>query len=169
MSPRKKKKVRNPSVAIPPSTLISPLDQPSHTGPVTTITHKSQFTTGPLPPPETLAKYNDIHPGLADRIVTLAESEAAHRRSKELDILAAQIGDAQASRRERGRGQAFAFLIAVIFALAGTYVSTHGAPWPGALVGGTGVTAIVLAFLGQRRGETAHQPKGPKDEEDGQE
>jgi uncharacterized membrane protein len=31
--------------------------------------------SGPLPPPEALAKYNDILPGAADRIITMAEHQ----------------------------------------------------------------------------------------------
>ncbi|MCL2291097.1 MAG: DUF2335 domain-containing protein [Bacteroidetes bacterium] len=42
-----------------------------------------QHYSGPIPPPEALAKYNEVHPGLAERIITMAESEALHRRKTE--------------------------------------------------------------------------------------
>jgi uncharacterized membrane protein len=42
-----------------------------------------QHYSGPIPPPEFLAKYNEIHPGLAERIITMAESESLHRRNIE--------------------------------------------------------------------------------------
>ena len=56
-----------------------------------------QYYSGPIPPPESLAKYNDIHPGLAERIITMAESEAIHRRKMEsrmtkISIIATILG-----------------------------------------------------------------------------
>lgn len=42
---------------------------------------KTQFRSGPLPSPEELQRFNAILPGLADRIVTMAEKEqeTAHK------------------------------------------------------------------------------------------
>lgn len=37
------------------------------------------FYTGPIPQPQALAEYEHIHPGLANRLVTMAENEQAHR------------------------------------------------------------------------------------------
>lgn len=42
---------------------------------------------GPLPAPETLQKYNSIFPGLADRIVCMAEREQANRISTNQDAV----------------------------------------------------------------------------------
>jgi uncharacterized membrane protein len=39
--------------------------------------------SGPLPPPELLARYNEALPGGAERIVALAEEQASHRRRME--------------------------------------------------------------------------------------
>lgn len=39
--------------------------------------------SGPLPPPEVLARYNEALPGGAERIVALAEEQASHRRRME--------------------------------------------------------------------------------------
>jgi uncharacterized membrane protein len=36
--------------------------------------------SGPLPPPELLRKYDDLHPGLAERIIVMAEKEAEHKK-----------------------------------------------------------------------------------------
>ena len=38
---------------------------------------------GPLPAPEDLARYNDIEPGIAHRIVCMAEQQAEHRQRLE--------------------------------------------------------------------------------------
>ena len=42
---------------------------------------------GPLPPPESLERYNDILPNAAERIMAMAEKEMEHRHKKEYIIL----------------------------------------------------------------------------------
>ena len=41
------------------------------------------FRQGPLPPPEDLKGYNDVLPGAADRILSMAETEQKHRHGME--------------------------------------------------------------------------------------
>jgi uncharacterized membrane protein len=41
---------------------------------------RSELWHGPIPPPQTLEKYENILPGAADRILQLAEDEAQFRR-----------------------------------------------------------------------------------------
>lgn len=43
----------------------------------------SQTYSGPIPPPEHLARYEQIKPGLADEIMALAKNEQAHRHKIE--------------------------------------------------------------------------------------
>lgn len=43
--------------------------------------------TGPLPPPEVLEKYNQAVPGLAERIIKMAEQQATHRQQLELTVV----------------------------------------------------------------------------------
>jgi uncharacterized membrane protein len=43
--------------------------------------------TGPLPPPEVLAKYNETVPGLAERIICMAEQQAKHRQQIETTVI----------------------------------------------------------------------------------
>ena len=50
----------------------------------------SQFS-GPVPPPDALAKYDDIVPGAAERILQMAENEAAARIRLEENELMARI------------------------------------------------------------------------------
>lgn len=42
---------------------------------------------GPLPPPDTLAQYDKILPGAAERILRMAEEQSAHRRELETTIV----------------------------------------------------------------------------------
>lgn len=43
--------------------------------------------SGPLPPPEVLEKYNQSMPGLADRIIGMAEKQANHRQQIEKTVI----------------------------------------------------------------------------------
>ncbi len=49
------------------------------------IIHQSKSLTysGPIPDPDSLARYNSIVPGSADRIIKMAENEASHRHKTE--------------------------------------------------------------------------------------
>lgn len=70
--------------------------------------------SGPLPPPEMLQKYNDIEPGLVNRIVAMAESQAQHRQAMEAKV----ITDRGLNER---RGSLYGFVIALV-AIVGSLV-----------------------------------------------
>jgi uncharacterized membrane protein len=55
------------------------------------ISHELNTWSGPLPPPETLEKYEQITAGLADRLVRMAENQSAHRQKLEKRVLDADI------------------------------------------------------------------------------
>ena len=69
--------------------------------------------SGPLPPPDVLQKYNEIEPGLVDRMVKMAESQAQHRQHLESSVIL------ERSRNER-RGQTLGFVIALV-AVVGSF------------------------------------------------
>jgi len=60
--------------------------------------------SGPLPPSQELMNYNNIIPGAAERIITMAEKEAEHRRSAENLLVAEEV-------RSSKTGQRFAFVL----------------------------------------------------------
>ncbi len=109
----------------------------------------SQFR-GPLPPPEMLAQYNEALPDGADRIVTMAEKQADHRR------------------RVESRGQIFGFSIAMTAILGGIGLIADGrsaeglVPLVGALVGLVGVLGY-----GEYRARRARQIKPPDEPSSG--
>lgn len=43
--------------------------------------------SGPLPPPELLAKYNDVIPNGAERIMAMAERQSSHRERLEYRVV----------------------------------------------------------------------------------
>ena len=59
-----------------------------------------------------LAKYDQVLPGLAERIVALTEQQSAHRQALEHATVEGNI-------RAQSRGQVFAFIIVVVGMLIG--------------------------------------------------
>jgi uncharacterized membrane protein len=47
--------------------------------------------SGPLPPPEVLAKYDEIVPGMAERLLTTFERQADHRMTLERKVIDGDI------------------------------------------------------------------------------
>ena len=107
------------------------------------IAHQS----GPLPSPVVLRDYEAVLPGLADRIVRMAEDETAHRRKTEADAIAIQDRDQRAYRRVELSGQICGLLIGFAALGAATYAGVHGAQITGSLIGVGGLTGLVTAFI----------------------
>ncbi len=63
-----------------------PARQQGNRGVTTSFNHTSVYS-GPLPPPAALEKYEQIKPGFAERIVSLSEGEAKHRRGVEHRVI----------------------------------------------------------------------------------
>lgn len=92
----------------------------------------SRFT-GPLPPPEELAKYEQILAGAADRIIRMAEQQSKHRQSLEAVVIG---GNATTQKW----GLACAFTIAMSAIWGGIWISLKG-------MSGAGLTAIIVALV----------------------
>jgi uncharacterized membrane protein len=68
------------------------------------ITHVQSLSfSGPLPPPEILAKFNEVVPGAADRLIAMAERQSAHREALETAVV-------QGGLESQKRGSWFGFL-----------------------------------------------------------
>ena len=85
---------------------------------------------GPLPPPDLFAKYEQVCPGAADRILRMAEDQSKHRQELEKKIVKSNSRDSLA-------GIICGLLIGITTIISGAFVAAHGQPWPGALLGGT--------------------------------
>ena len=90
---------------------------------------------GPLPPPSVLEGYEAVVEGSAERILALAEGEAAHRRGIENRVVESNI-------RNEARGQMIGGAVA-IFAIAGAVlIGIFGNP----IAGSVAATLIVALF-----------------------
>lgn len=104
----------------------------------------ASFFSGPLPHPETFKQYEEILPGSADRILTMAEEQGRHRREIEKIVIKNEA-------RNSSRGLLFAFIVAVIIVLVGgTLVFFDKAGWGLALIL-TGLAGLVGTFIKGRK------------------
>jgi uncharacterized membrane protein len=106
-----------------------------------------QQSNGPIPPPEMLRQYDAALPGLAARIVEMAEAEAAHRRQIETKTVDTQVSDLARFRQNELLGQVFGLAIGVVALTCATYAAVNGAQWAGSIIGSAGVTGLVTAFI----------------------
>lgn len=120
-----------------------------------------------------IAKYNAVIPGLGDRLVRMAEEEAAHRRSVEIEVVQIQGRDQKAYRLSELLGQIFGLAIGLSAILGAVHAATHGAQWAGSFIGTAGVTGLVSAFilgrryLGQQKEqEFQHRMEAPKHQDE---
>ena len=108
--------------------------------------------TGPLPPPDQLASYDQVVPGAANRILLMAENEQQNRMA----IVSAQI-------RQSDRGQWLAFFLALCFLIACVLVTLAGQPVVGGILGGTTVLGVVTIFItGKAQQKPAGEEKPPQ-------
>jgi uncharacterized membrane protein len=95
---------------------------------------------GPIPPPELLAKYAEIIPNGADRILKMAENQSAHRQHIERWAV---IGGTILSH--------FGVLCAAIIALSALYLGSELIRaqhiTSGSIFAGSGLVALVGAFI----------------------
>ncbi len=93
--------------------------------------------SGPLPPPEMLQKYNEIEPGLVNRIVAMAEAQAHHRQTLEAKV----ISDRGINER---RGALYGFVIALVVVIGSLGLLAAGMK----IEGLTGLITTIAALAG---------------------
>ena len=102
---------------------------------------------GPKPSADQLLKYNQITPGLADRIVAMAEKESSHRHAQEKVILDTDSKLAISASREVLIGQVFGLIIGLATISAGTFLAYSGNNFAGGAIGSAGVIGLVSVFV----------------------
>ena len=103
--------------------------------------------TGPLPPPEQLRGYENVLPGSADRILKLAENQAAHRQH--IEKVAVEGGD-----RRSWWGLALGFVISASVLGLGAALVLEGHDAAGAAFVGIDVVGLGGVFVAGQRGQS---------------
>lgn len=104
----------------------------------------AQEYSGPLPPPKMLEHYNEIDPGFANRIITMAEKEQTHRHSLEEMSVKGTID-------KDGRGQNYALLITMLITICCTFLIHNGHELSGSILGGGTLTGLAYIFISGRK------------------
>lgn len=107
--------------------------------------------SGPLPPPEALAEYEKVCPGLAERIVVMAEREQRIREKGQDDYIPLKRA---ALTNERIKIFGAAFVSTVLFSVAGlaTYLGNPIIAVPLGLAGfGSALLQFILRWSGRTK------------------
>jgi len=118
-----------------------------HTPESQMISTTTEIHAGPLPSARELSKYEQVLPGLADRIVTMAESQSVHRQEIENRVITSDSYRATF-------GLVFAFIIVIGGIIASVYLILNDKQVSGLLLGGTPLAVVVGAFIYQKRNTT---------------
>ena len=90
---------------------------------------RSEMYSGPIPPPEALARYEEIQPGAADRILKMAEKQQEHRMVLETKAIGGQVDQSK-------RGQLFGFILVFVCIAVAVFFAVY-----------FGMTAFAVTFL----------------------
>lgn len=110
--------------------------------------------SGPIPSPDIMADYENIMPGATDRIIAMAENQSKHRQSMESIKV-------KAESRDSLLGVIFAFMLGIgcIIACMVMVIMVPSAAGVicGAVLGVTGISAIISTFLRNTRKQTSKE------------
>ncbi len=95
---------------------------------------------GPIPPPAILEEYEAALPGAADRIISMAEKQAAHRMALEALVIG---GDSQRSRL----GIIFGFIITLAALGGAVFLIYNDKNVAGLILATTAIVGLVSAFV----------------------
>jgi len=102
---------------------------------------------GPLPDPRTLFGYGAAGPDFPERIMRMAESEQAHRHRRDLVVIGGRLN-------QEKLGTSAALIVSLFGLTVAAYVTVHGFPATGAIIGGADLVALAGLFIyGRSRNE----------------
>ena len=110
----------------------------------------------PLPPPEVLARYNDAFPGCAERVVSMAEQQSAHRVAMEKQVVGGHV-------YSQKTGMWLAFVLALIAMSSGPFLVHEGRIGWGAGFVGIPLVALVSIFVSGRGAQKRDLKHGKSD------
>jgi uncharacterized membrane protein len=125
---------------------------------IATIQQAVQFS-GPLPPPDMLKQYDQITPGLADRIVGMAEKAQTHEQDMDRLHLQSEIKAQGRDDQYKLLGQIWAIVVVCMgIGLIG-WLGYVNQPWLAGVIGLGSVSSIAYMFINGRK--SAEKPRPP--------
>jgi len=113
---------------------------PQSRGQLVAVLSKVTAHRGPLPPPGMLAEYDQVLPGLAERIVRLPEKEQEHRHAMVDRALGREI-------KLKERGQLLGFVSLILLLLFAAYLVYAGDTKAAAAVASVTIVGVVGVFV----------------------
>lgn len=110
-----------------------------------------QEFNGPIPPPEILAQYDQIMPGLGQKIIDQFLSETAHRHDVESRTVSINKSITDGTMLERKNGQRYGFAIFVFMLIAIVYLAMNDHDGVAGILGGTTMVAVIGLFVVRRQ------------------
>lgn len=119
---------------------------PTSTKPEQTVTQIQTFT-GPLPHPSALKEYDSVLPGIAERIVSMAETEAKHRHRMDNEKARQNELIIKGDFAERHNGQVFGLCIGALSLVTSMVAIFLHAEKAAIVIGGSTVVGLVTVFV----------------------
>lgn len=117
---------------------------------------KSEFS-GPIPPPSIIKGYEEVLPGAADRILSMAEEQAKHRQAMERKIV-------NTESRDSLLGILFAFSLGIGCIVAAIIVvimvPQNSGAIAGSVFGVAGIGSIIATFIRGTRRSSSNDKAG---------
>lgn len=104
----------------------------------------SQSYEGMIPPPQMMSEFMDVDPTFPERIMAMAEREAAHRHKNELLLNKGAV-------RSTYLGMVLGFLAVVIVGYLVYYALTLGHPTAAAGIATGVIVAVAVVFVYRKR------------------
>ena len=96
--------------------------------------------SGPIPPANQLSQYEQVLPGAADRIITMAEKQSQHRQEIEKVSI-------RTNARNSTLGVWFGFILGILTIAGGVFLAYNGRELSGSLIGSAGLIGLVSVFV----------------------
>ncbi|QDV53684.1 DUF2335 domain-containing protein [Gimesia fumaroli] len=114
----------------------------------------SLLKVSPYPDPEDLRRYEEIHPGAADRIFKLAEQEQANRHDLKKLLYSAQCEEMKRVHESDAHARNSAVLVSIVLAGSAVLIAIWGNSWSsaviGSIIGAGSIASVVKSFMNGR-------------------
>lgn len=122
----------------------------SHSGRVS-LTVSEQHFSGPVPPPDSLARYKEIDASIPDRIVTMAEVQQKENNAARNKVIDAQSEALAAQIRHDNKRQNRALIVAVLMIACSTLLIAIDKEIYGSVFGGGTLFGLAYLFITGRK------------------
>ena len=106
----------------------------------TMVAMEQKMYSGPLPPAEEIAAYEQTCKGAADRIISMAEKSLANRMTNEQLIVKEEA-------KQSSRGQILGFLLALFFGAIALVLGLKGHDVLAGIIAGSDIVALAIIFV----------------------